>query len=137
MYFFQWFDAFPFNHTRVFQLFLQNIGVVAVAASVIPVMLIPILPLLLFFLYLRRFYLRISRDVKRLEATSNFRLFLSHAISFLVKKAPVKAPGLLLLMLISCLSCSKESHLLSPVFIYSGLVDHPSLPSTGKTAGRV
>lgn len=91
MYFFQRFDAFPFNHTRVFQLFLQNIGVVAVAASVIPVMLIPILPLLLFFLYLRRFYLRVSRDVKRLEATSNFHLFLSHAISFLGIKAPVKA----------------------------------------------
>lgn len=133
MYFFHRFDAFPFNHTRVFQLFLQNIGVVAVAASVIPIMLIPILPLLLFFLYLRRFYLRISRDVKRLEATSNFRLFLSHAISFLGRKAP----GLLLLMFISCLSCSEESHLLSPVFIYSGLVDHPSLPSTGETAGRV
>ena len=52
------------------QLFLQNVGVVGVAASVIPIMLVPIFPLLLFFLYLRRFYLRISRDVKRLEATS-------------------------------------------------------------------
>lgn len=73
----------------LFQLFLQNVGVVAVAASVIPIMLVPILLLLLFFLYLRRFYLCISRDVKRLEATSNFHLFLSHAISIFGRKALV------------------------------------------------
>lgn len=40
------------------------------AASVIPWILIPVLPLLLVFLFLRRYFLRTSRDVKRLEATS-------------------------------------------------------------------
>lgn len=55
------------------QLFLQNVGVVAVAASVIPLILIPVVPLLLFFLYVRRFYLCTSRDVKRLESTSRRR----------------------------------------------------------------
>lgn len=53
-------------------MFLQNTGVVAVAASVIPLILVPVVPLLLVFLYLRRFYLRTSREVKRLEATSAF-----------------------------------------------------------------
>lgn len=56
----------------VLKLFLQNIGVVVVAASVIPLILVPVVPLLLFFLYLRRFYLHTSRDVKRLESTSMF-----------------------------------------------------------------
>jgi len=54
----------------VLQLFLQNVGVIAVAASVIPLILVPVIPLLFIFLYFRRFYLRTSRDVKRLESTS-------------------------------------------------------------------
>lgn len=52
------------------QIFLQILGVIAVAASVIPWILIPVVPLLLIFLYLRRYFLRTSRNVKRLESTS-------------------------------------------------------------------
>lgn len=52
------------------QVFLQILGVIAVSVSVIPWILIPVLPLLLFFLYLRRFFLRTSRNIKRLESTS-------------------------------------------------------------------
>uniref|UniRef100_H3CYA7 Multidrug resistance-associated protein 4 n=1 Tax=Tetraodon nigroviridis TaxID=99883 RepID=H3CYA7_TETNG len=72
----------PITFVDFYQMFLQNVGVVAVAASVIPLLLVPILPLLLFFLYLRRFYLRISRDVKRLEATTRSPIF-SHLSSSL------------------------------------------------------
>ncbi|XP_034461847.1 multidrug resistance-associated protein 4-like isoform X1 [Hippoglossus hippoglossus] len=60
----------PITFVDFYQLFLQNTGVVAVAASVIPLILIPIIPLILLFLYLRRFYLSTSRDVKRLESTT-------------------------------------------------------------------
>lgn len=90
-----------------FQLFLQNVGVVVVAASVIPAMLVPIIPLLLLFLYLRRFYLSASRDVKRLEATSMFRL------SFASLPNVSVSDGRLLLMFVSCLSCVAAR---SPVF---------------------
>lgn len=58
------------DYAMLFKLFLQNAGVIAVAASVIPLILIPVVPLLIIFLYLRSFYLRTSRDVKRLESTS-------------------------------------------------------------------
>uniref|UniRef100_A0A3Q2CN40 Multidrug resistance-associated protein 4 n=1 Tax=Cyprinodon variegatus TaxID=28743 RepID=A0A3Q2CN40_CYPVA len=65
----------PITFVDFYQLFLQNVGVVAVAASVIPLILIPVIPLLLFFLYLRRYYLQTSRDVKRLESTTRSPVF--------------------------------------------------------------
>lgn len=52
------------------------IGVIAVAAVIIPWILIPVAPLLAVFLYLRRYFLQTSRDIKRLESTSNLFLFL-------------------------------------------------------------
>ncbi|XP_071321048.1 ATP-binding cassette sub-family C member 4-like isoform X2 [Trachinotus anak] len=72
----------PITFVDFYQLFLQNAGVVAVAASVIPLILIPVVPLLLVFLYLRRFYLSTSRDVKRLESTTRSPVF-SHLSSSL------------------------------------------------------
>lgn len=120
----------PLTTPVAFQLFLQNVGVVAVAASVIPAMLVPILPLLLFFLYLRRFYLSASRDVKRLEATSMLRP------SFASLKNASVSDGWLLLTTVSFLPVlcrSPESHLLSSVLVSSGFVDHPSLRCTGET----
>lgn len=54
------------------QVFLQILGVIAVASSVIPWILIPVVPLLGVFLYLRRYFLQTSRDVKRLESTSEW-----------------------------------------------------------------
>ncbi|TNM94227.1 hypothetical protein fugu_002403 [Takifugu bimaculatus] len=82
----------PITFVDFYQLFLQNVGVVAVAASIIPVMLVPILPLLLFFLYLRRFYLSTSRDVKRLEATTRSPIF-SHLSSSLQGLWTIRAFG--------------------------------------------
>lgn len=54
------------------QVFLQVIGVIAVAAVIIPWILIPVVPLLVVFLFLRCYFLQTSRDIKRLESTSNF-----------------------------------------------------------------
>lgn len=57
------------------QVFLQVIGVIAVAAVIIPWILVPVAPLLAVFLYLRRYFLQTSRDIKRLESTSNLFFF--------------------------------------------------------------
>lgn len=56
------------------QVLLQVIGVIAVAAVIIPWILIPVVPLLAVFLFLRCYFLQTSRDIKRLESTSNFFL---------------------------------------------------------------
>ncbi|XP_029303230.1 LOW QUALITY PROTEIN: multidrug resistance-associated protein 4-like [Cottoperca gobio] len=72
----------PITFMDFYQLFLQNVGVVAVAASVIPLILIPVIPLIFVFLYLRHFYLRTSRDIKRLESTTRSPVF-SHLSSSL------------------------------------------------------
>ncbi|CAG5933712.1 unnamed protein product [Menidia menidia] len=72
--------------------FYQNVGVVAVAASVIPLILVAVVPLLLFFLYLRRYYLHTSRDVKRLESTTRSPVF-SHLSSSLQGLWTIRAFG--------------------------------------------
>ncbi|XP_029941882.1 multidrug resistance-associated protein 4-like [Salarias fasciatus] len=82
----------PITFMDFYQLFLQNVGVVAVAASVIPLILIPVVPLLFFFLYMRRFYLRTSRDVKRLESTTRSPVF-SHLSSSLQGLWTIRAFG--------------------------------------------
>lgn len=64
------------------QVFLQIVGVIAVSVSVIPWILIPVLPLLILFLFLRRFFLRTSRNIKRLESTTRSPVF-SHLSSSL------------------------------------------------------
>lgn len=46
------------------------------ATVIIPWILVPVVPLLAVFLLLRRYFLRTSRDIKRLESTSNCFLFL-------------------------------------------------------------
>lgn len=58
------------------QVFLQVIGVIAVAGVIIPWILIPVVPLLTVFLILRCYFLKTSRDIKRLESTSNFFFFI-------------------------------------------------------------
>ena len=46
------------------------VGVIAVAASVVPWILILVIPLLIIFAFLCRYFLKTSRDIKRLERTS-------------------------------------------------------------------
>ncbi|KAI4886639.1 hypothetical protein NFI96_012768 [Prochilodus magdalenae] len=72
----------PLTFVDFIQVFLQIIGVIAVAASVIPWIMIPVLPLLIVFLFLRRYFLQTSRDVKRLESTTRSPVF-SHLSSSL------------------------------------------------------
>ncbi|XP_041728483.2 multidrug resistance-associated protein 4 [Coregonus clupeaformis] len=75
-------SALPWTFVDFIQIFLQIIGVVAVAASVIPWILIPLVPLVIIFLFLRRYFLQTSRDVKRLESTTRSPVF-SHLSSSL------------------------------------------------------
>lgn len=49
------------------------ISVVGVAVAVIPWIVIPLVPLCIIFFVLRSFFLETSRDVKRLESTSEYQ----------------------------------------------------------------
>ncbi|XP_054915035.1 multidrug resistance-associated protein 4 isoform X2 [Poeciliopsis prolifica] len=82
----------PWTFTDFIQVFLQILGVIAVAASVIPWILIPVLPLLGLFLFLRRYFLQTSRDVKRLESTTRSPVF-SHLSSSLQGLWTIRAFG--------------------------------------------
>uniref|UniRef100_A0A7N6BJF9 Multidrug resistance-associated protein 4 n=1 Tax=Anabas testudineus TaxID=64144 RepID=A0A7N6BJF9_ANATE len=82
----------PWTFVDFIQVFLQILGVIAVAASVIPWILIPVVPLLLFFMYLRRYFLQTSRDIKRLESTTRSPVF-SHLSSSLQGLWTIRAFG--------------------------------------------
>ncbi|KAG7261091.1 hypothetical protein CRUP_024784, partial [Coryphaenoides rupestris] len=72
----------PWTFFDAIQAFLHMVGVIAVAASVIPWILLLVFPLLLVFIFLRRYFLQTSRDIKRLEATTRSPVF-SHLSSSL------------------------------------------------------
>ncbi|XP_070711625.1 ATP-binding cassette sub-family C member 4-like [Pempheris klunzingeri] len=82
----------PWTFVDFIQVFLQILGVIAVSVSVIPWILIPVLPLLLIFLYLRRYFLQTSRDIKRLESTTRSPVF-SHLSSSLHGLWTIRAFG--------------------------------------------
>ncbi|XP_071783118.2 ATP-binding cassette sub-family C member 4-like isoform X1 [Centroberyx gerrardi] len=65
----------PWTFVDFIQVFLQVLGVVAVAAAAIPWILIPVVPLLIAFLFLRCYFLQTSRDIKRLESTTRSPVF--------------------------------------------------------------
>ncbi|XP_066562799.1 ATP-binding cassette sub-family C member 4 [Amia ocellicauda] len=65
----------PFTFVDFIQTFLQIVGVVAVAVGVIPWVIIPVAPLLIVFIFLRRYFLQTSRDIKRLESTTRSPVF--------------------------------------------------------------
>ncbi|XP_059935774.1 ATP-binding cassette sub-family C member 4 isoform X2 [Mesoplodon densirostris] len=75
-------DLLPLTFLDFIQTFLQVIGVVGVAVSVIPWIAIPLVPLGIIFFVLRRYFLQTSRDVKRLESTTRSPVF-SHLSSSL------------------------------------------------------
>ncbi|XP_073470477.1 ATP-binding cassette sub-family C member 4 isoform X1 [Aquarana catesbeiana] len=75
-------DLLPFTFLDFLQVFLQILGVIAVAIAVIPWILIPLLPLVITFYFLRRYFLETSRDIKRLESTTRSPVF-SHLSSSL------------------------------------------------------
>ena len=57
----------------LFQTFLLVIGVVGVMVAAIPWTAIPVIPLGIIFFALQWYFLRTSRDVKRLECTSEYQ----------------------------------------------------------------
>ncbi|XP_023979013.1 ATP-binding cassette sub-family C member 4 [Physeter macrocephalus] len=75
-------DLLPLTFLDFIQTFLQVIGVVGVAVSVIPWIALPLVPLGIIFFVLRRYFLQTSRDVKRLESTTRSPVF-SHLSSSL------------------------------------------------------
>ncbi|XP_070798750.1 ATP-binding cassette sub-family C member 4 [Pituophis catenifer annectens] len=75
-------DLLPLTFLDFVQTFLQVCGVVGVAIAVIPWILIPLVPLLIVFIFLRRYFLDTSRDIKRLESTTRSPVF-SHLSSSL------------------------------------------------------
>lgn len=72
----------PWIFSDYTQLVLQVLSSIFVSVSVNPWILIPVVPLVLFFLYVRRYFLQTSRDVKRLESTTRSPVF-SHLSSSL------------------------------------------------------
>ncbi|XP_061642245.1 ATP-binding cassette sub-family C member 4-like isoform X2 [Phyllopteryx taeniolatus] len=82
----------PLTFVDFYQLFLQNVGVLVIAASIIPLLLVSIAPLLFIFLYLRRYYLSTSRDIKRLESITRSPVF-SHLSSSLQGLCSIRAFG--------------------------------------------
>ena len=57
----------------LFQMFLLVIGVAGVMVATIPWMAIPVILLGIIFFVLLRYFLQTSRDVKRLESTSEYQ----------------------------------------------------------------
>ncbi|XP_074520424.1 ATP-binding cassette sub-family C member 4 [Halichoeres trimaculatus] len=82
----------PWTFVDFIQVFLQILGVIAVSVSVIPWILLPVVPLLGLFLYLRRYFLQTSRDIKRLESTTRSPVF-SHLSSSLQGLWTIRAFG--------------------------------------------
>ncbi|CAN0562591.1 unnamed protein product [Rangifer tarandus platyrhynchus] len=75
-------DLLPVIFQDFIQTFLLVIGVVGVMVAVVPWIAIPVIPLGIIFFVLQWYFLRTSRDVKRLECTTR-SLVLSHLISSL------------------------------------------------------
>ncbi|XP_012660474.1 multidrug resistance-associated protein 4 [Otolemur garnettii] len=75
-------DLLPMTFLDFIQIFLQMVGVIAVAVAVIPWMAIPLVPLGIAFIFLRQYFLETSRDVKRLESATRSPVF-SHLSSSL------------------------------------------------------
>ncbi|XP_017911776.1 PREDICTED: multidrug resistance-associated protein 4-like, partial [Capra hircus] len=75
-------DLLPSSFQEYVQTFLQLIGVLGVVVVVIPWIAIPVIPLVVIFFFLRRYFLETSRDVKRLECSTQSPVF-SHLASSL------------------------------------------------------
>ncbi|PNJ78412.1 ABCC4 isoform 4 [Pongo abelii] len=78
-------DLLPLTFLDFIQTLLQVVGVVSVAVAVIPWIAIPLVPLGIVFIFLRRYFLETSRDVKRLESTKAWFLFLTTSRWFAVR----------------------------------------------------
>uniref|UniRef100_A0AAX7U2Q5 Multidrug resistance-associated protein 4 n=1 Tax=Astatotilapia calliptera TaxID=8154 RepID=A0AAX7U2Q5_ASTCA len=79
----------PWTFVDFIQVSLTS-AVIAVAAVIIPWILIPVVPLLVVFLFLRCYFLQTSRDIKRLESTTRSPVF-SHLSSSLQGLSTIRA----------------------------------------------
>ncbi|EDV27232.1 uncharacterized protein TRIADDRAFT_10225, partial [Trichoplax adhaerens] len=83
-------DKIPFSLLHLIQSGLYCAGVVILSAVVNPWILIPALLILVLFIFVRRFYLHMSRDIKRIEAVNNSPIY-SHLSSTLNGLITVRA----------------------------------------------
>ncbi|XP_078667892.1 ATP-binding cassette sub-family C member 4-like isoform X2 [Branchiostoma floridae x Branchiostoma belcheri] len=83
-------EQLPWQFVEFVQYTLLTVGVVILTGVVNPWVFIPVVPLLLIFLYLRQYFLATSRDVKRLEATTRSPVF-SHLSATLQGLTTIRA----------------------------------------------
>ncbi|XP_033843200.1 ATP-binding cassette sub-family C member 4-like isoform X1 [Periophthalmus magnuspinnatus] len=83
-------SVLPWTYVDFIQVLLQVVGVIGVAGAIIPWILLPVLPLFTVFLFLRRYFLQTSRDIKRLESTTRSPVF-SHLSSSLQGLTTIRA----------------------------------------------
>lgn len=83
-------DLLPPTGLDITFIFLNLIGVLVVVAVVSPWIIIPTVILFVFFFYLRRFYMRTARDVKRLEGVTRSPVF-SHLSTSLYGLSTIRA----------------------------------------------
>lgn len=67
-------EMLPAVMIDVIQIFLQLFGIIIVVAIVNYLFLIPTVIIGIIFYFLRNFYLKSSRNIKRMEATSEFNI---------------------------------------------------------------
>ncbi|XP_058478651.1 ATP-binding cassette sub-family C member 4-like [Solea solea] len=80
----------PINFVDFVQTSMQVLGTVIMTAVLIPWVLIILLPLMVIFFFLQRYYLQTSRDIKRLEGTTRSPIF-SHLSSSLAGLWTIRA----------------------------------------------
>ncbi|CAN8022056.1 unnamed protein product, partial [Ixodes persulcatus] len=78
--------------TVLAQIFLNLLGVLVVVAVISPWIIVPTLVLFVVFFFLRRFYMRTARDVKRLEGVTRSPVF-SHLSTSLYGLTTIRAFG--------------------------------------------
>ncbi|XP_017474881.1 PREDICTED: probable multidrug resistance-associated protein lethal(2)03659 isoform X4 [Rhagoletis zephyria] len=85
-------EILPAVMMDVIQIFLSLFGIVIVIAIVNPLFLLPTAILAVMFYYLRSFYLKTSRDIKRLEAITRSPVY-SHMAASLAGLPTIRAYG--------------------------------------------
>ncbi|KAL5274290.1 ABCC4 family protein [Megaselia abdita] len=85
-------EILPSVMMDVIQIFLSLFGIVIVVAVVNPLFLIPTLVLAVIFYYLRVFYLKTSRDIKRIEGVTRSPIY-SHLGASLTGLATIRSFG--------------------------------------------
>ncbi|XP_075538961.1 ATP-binding cassette subfamily C member 4-like isoform X1 [Dermacentor variabilis] len=83
-------DLLPPTGLDITFIFLNLVGVLVVVAVISPWIIIPTLILFVIFFYLRRFYMRTARDVKRLEGVTRSPVF-SHLSTSLYGLTTIRA----------------------------------------------